>query len=139
MTDTNDVDESTEDPAALPSVPVDPEIDFSDAATVAFYKAANEYVVDLTDISSLLMKRQSMDSVSAIHVEVAASILASRSGSRQAKSMGAVGGVLLGTGLGVVGSVMTSATPTWTSAAVAIALVACTLGGILMAVGGLRE
>ncbi|TFV52656.1 hypothetical protein [Blastococcus sp. TF02A-35] len=121
------------------AAPADETIAFSESAVDAFDAAADQYVVDLTDVSAMLMRRQNMDAVSAAHVETAASLLATRSGRRSAKALSAFGGVLLGAGLGVFTSVMASEAPRWTSFSVAIALIFCTLGGVMMAVGLLRE
>lgn len=117
----------------------DPEISFSDNAEEAFYESADQYVLDLTDLSRTLMRRTGVDVVSETHVRSAANILASRSSRWQAKTLGTVGGVVLGAGLGIVGSVMAEEQPVWTSASVAITVATCTIGSILVTVGALRE
>lgn len=138
MTEAGELEAQQED-AVDASPPADVAISFSESALDAFEGAADQYVVDLADVSRLLMRRQNMDSVSATHVETAASILATRTGRRGAKALSAIGGVLLGAGLGVFTSVMATEAPRWTSISVALALSLCTLGGVMMAVGLLRE
>lgn len=111
----------------------------SDSARTAFFHATDQYVIDLTDTSRMLMRRQAMDVVSESHVVTAASTLASRTSRRAAKTLGSVAGVLLGFGLGIVGSVVTADEIVWTTPAVVLFLAACTIGGVMMAVGALRE
>jgi hypothetical protein len=111
----------------------------SDSARTAFYQSTDQYVIDLADTSRLLMRRQAMDVVSETHVLTAASTLASRTSRRAAKALGSAGGVLVGFGLGVIGSVLAADRIVWTTLAVTLSLAACMVGGVLMAVGALRE
>lgn len=112
---------------------------FSDSARDAFWQAADQYVIDLTEVARLLMRRQGSDLVSENHIRTAVSTLASRSGGWKVKLLGALGGVLLGAGLGIVGSVLATDKPVWTTLSVSLSIATCTLGGAMLATWALHD
>jgi len=103
---------------------------FSHEASDTFFASVERYVLDLERMSQYLKDRSSADVVSAVHVNAAERALYEASTPKRARHLGSVGGVLLGTGLGILGNMMMD--DSFTQNPVLLTFALCLVGVALM-------